>query len=89
MSWRAHLGTRMPAQSQFLRRFGTRRAPMIIFDGRCEREFLDRPLPHIEPESQDPRTLDLFQRAPFGFWHYFPNKEELWKKHCGKHEKAT
>ena len=30
------------------RRFGSRKMPMIIFDGKGEREFLDRLLPHIE-----------------------------------------
>ena len=30
------------------RRFGARKMPMIIFDGKGEREFLDRLMPHIE-----------------------------------------
>ena len=42
------------------RRFGARRMPMIIFDGKGEREFLDRLLPHIEAagRSQDLRVID-------------------------------
>lgn len=42
------------------RRFGGRRMPMIIFDGKGEREFLDRLLPHIEAAGrlQDLRVLD-------------------------------
>jgi DNA segregation ATPase FtsK/SpoIIIE-like protein len=42
------------------RRFGNRKMPMIIFDGKGEREFLDRLLPHIEAAGrlQDLRVLD-------------------------------
>ena len=42
------------------RRFGSRKMPMIIFDGKGEREFLDRLLPHIEAAGrlQDLRVLD-------------------------------
>jgi hypothetical protein len=42
------------------RRFGTRKMPMIIFDGKGEREFLDRLLPHIAAAGrlQDLRVLD-------------------------------
>jgi Type IV secretory system Conjugative DNA transfer len=42
------------------RRFGARRMPMIIFDGKGEREFLDRLLPHIEAAGrlQDLRVID-------------------------------
>ena len=43
-----------------MRRFGNRKMPMIIFDGKGEREFLDRLLPHIEAAGrlQDLRVLD-------------------------------
>jgi hypothetical protein len=42
------------------RRFGAHRMPMIIFDGKGEREFLDRLLPHIEAAGrlQDLRVID-------------------------------
>jgi hypothetical protein len=42
------------------RRFGSRKMPMVIFDGKGEREFLDRLLPHIEAAGrlQDLRVLD-------------------------------
>lgn len=42
------------------RRFGARKMPMIIFDGKGEREFLDRLLPHIAAAGrlQDLRILD-------------------------------
>ena len=42
------------------RRFGARKMPMIIFDGKGEREFLDRLLPHIEAAGrlQDLRVID-------------------------------
>ena len=42
------------------RRFGSRKMPMIIFDGKGEREFLDRLLPHIDAAGrlQDLRVLD-------------------------------
>ena len=42
------------------RRFGKRRMPMIIFDGKGEREFLNRLLPHIEAAGrlQDLRVID-------------------------------
>jgi hypothetical protein len=42
------------------RRFGSRKMPMIIFDGKGEREFLDHLLPHIAASGrlQDLRILD-------------------------------
>ena len=42
------------------RRFGARKMPMIIFDGKGEREFLDHILPHIAAAGrlQDLRILD-------------------------------
>lgn len=42
------------------RRFGARRMPMIIFDGKGEREFLLRMLPHIEAAGRlrDVRVID-------------------------------
>lgn len=42
------------------RTFGCRKMPMIIFDGKGERDFLDRLLPHIEAAGrlQDLRVLD-------------------------------
>jgi len=42
------------------RRFGARKMPMIIFDGKGEREFLDHLLPHIAAAGrlQDLRILD-------------------------------
>jgi len=42
------------------RTFGSRKMPMIIFDGKGERDFLDRLLPHIEAAGrlQDLRVLD-------------------------------
>jgi type IV secretory pathway TraG/TraD family ATPase VirD4 len=42
------------------RRFGERKMPMIIFDGKGEREFLDHLLPHIAAAGrlQDLRILD-------------------------------
>jgi hypothetical protein len=42
------------------RRFGRRKMPMIIFDGKGERDFLRRLLPHIEAAGrlQDLRVLD-------------------------------
>jgi len=43
-----------------VRRFGKRKMPMIIFDGKGEREFLDRLLPHIEAAGrlEDLRVID-------------------------------
>ena len=43
-----------------MRRFGSRKMPMIIFDGKGEREFLHRLLPHIEAAGrlQDLRVID-------------------------------
>lgn len=42
------------------RHFGARKIPMIIFDGKGEREFLHRLLPHIEAAGrlQDLRVID-------------------------------
>lgn len=42
------------------RHFGARRMPMIIFDGKGERDFLERLLPHIERAGrlQDLRVID-------------------------------
>jgi type IV secretory pathway TraG/TraD family ATPase VirD4 len=42
------------------RRLGARRMPMIIFDGKGERDFLERLLPHIEAAGrlQDLRVID-------------------------------
>jgi len=42
------------------RTFGSHKMPMIIFDGKGERDFLDRLLPHIEAAGrlQDLRVLD-------------------------------
>ena len=54
------------------RRFGARRMPMIIFDGKGEREFLDRLLPHIEAAGrlQDLRVID--PTHPLGSARYNP-----------------
>ena len=43
-----------------VRRFGTRKMPIIIFDGKGERELLDRLLPHIEAAGrlQDLRVIN-------------------------------
>ena len=65
------------------RRFGTRKMPMIIFDGKGEREFLDHILPHIAAAGrlQDLRILDPTHPAESCRYNPFYSLDDAYQEH--------
>ena len=65
------------------RRFGGRRMPMIIFDGKGEREFLDRLLPHIEAAGrlQDLRVIDPTHPSESARYNPFYALDDAYQEH--------
>jgi hypothetical protein len=65
------------------RRFGRRKMPMIIFDGKGEREFLDRLLPHIEAAGrlQDLRVLDPTHPSESARYNPFYALDDAYQEH--------
>ncbi len=66
-----------------IRRFGKRRMPMIIFDGKGEREFLDRLLPHIEAAGrlQDLRVIDPTHPSESARYNPFYALDDAYQEH--------
>ena len=66
-----------------VRRFGTRKMPMIIFDGKGEREFLDHLLPHIAAAGrlQDLRILDPTHPAESCRYNPFYSLDDAYQEH--------
>ena len=66
-----------------MRRFGGRKMPMIIFDGKGERDFLDRLLPHIEAAGrlQDLRVLDPTHPAESARYNPFYALDDAYQEH--------
>lgn len=65
------------------RRFGARKMPMIIFDGKGEREFLDRLLPHIEAAGrlQDLRVIDPSHPSESARYNPFYALDDAYQEH--------
>jgi type IV secretory pathway TraG/TraD family ATPase VirD4 len=65
------------------RRFGSRRMPMIIFDGKGEREFLDRLLPHLEAAGrlQDLRVIDPTHPSESARYNPFYALDDAYQEH--------
>ena len=65
------------------RSFGGRKMPMIIFDGKGEREFLDRLLPHIEAAGrlQDLRVLDPTHPSESARYNPFYALDDAYQEH--------
>ena len=65
------------------RRFGSRKMPMIIFDGKGEREFLERLLPHIEAAGrlQDLRVLDPTHPSESDRYNPFYALDDAYQEH--------
>ena len=65
------------------RRFGARKMPMIIFDGKGEREFLHRLLPHIEAAGrlQDLRVIDPTHPAESARYNPFYALDDAYQEH--------
>jgi len=65
------------------RRFGDRRMPMIIFDGKGDQEFLEKLLPHIEAAGrlQDLRLLDPSKPNESVRYNPFYAPNELYQEH--------
>jgi type IV secretory pathway TraG/TraD family ATPase VirD4 len=65
------------------RRFGERKMPMIIFDGKGEREFLDHILPHIAAAGrlQDLRILDPTHPAESCRYNPFYSLDDAYQEH--------
>jgi hypothetical protein len=65
------------------RRFGARRMPMIIFDGKGERQFLDRLLPHIEAAGrlQDLRVIDPTHPSESARYNPFYALDDAYQEH--------
>lgn len=65
------------------RRFGNRKMPMIIFDGKGDREFLDRLLPHIEAAGrlQDLRVLDPGRPTESARYNPFYALDDAYQEH--------
>ncbi len=65
------------------RSFGGRKMPMIIFDGKGEREFLDRLLPHIEAAGrlQDLRVLDPTHPSGSARYNPFYALDDAYQEH--------
>ena len=66
-----------------MRRFGARKMPMIIFDGKGEREFLHRLLPHIESAGrlQDLRVIDPTHPAESARYNPFYALDDAYQEH--------
>ena len=66
-----------------MRRFGRRKMPMIIFDGKGEQEFLNRLLPHIETAGclKDLRVIDLAHHAESARCNPFYALEDAYQEH--------
>jgi len=65
------------------RRFGNRKMPMIIFDGKGERDFLVRMLPHIEAAGrlQDLRVLDPTHPTESARYNPFYALDDAYQEH--------
>jgi len=65
------------------RRFGARKMPMIIFDGKGEREFLDHLLPHIAAAGrlQDLRILDPTHPTESCRYNPFYSLDDVYQEH--------
>ncbi len=65
------------------RRFGARKMPIIIFDGKGEREFLDHLLPHIAAAGrlQDLRILDPTHPAESCRYNPFYSLDDAYQEH--------
>ena len=65
------------------RRFGARKMPMIIFDGKGEREFLDHILPHIAAAGrlQDLRILDPTHPTESCRYNPFYSLDDAYQEH--------
>jgi DNA segregation ATPase FtsK/SpoIIIE-like protein len=65
------------------RRFGARKMPMIIFDGKGEREFLDHILPHIAAAGrlQDLRILDPTHPTESCRYNPFYSLDDTYQEH--------
>lgn len=65
------------------RRFGARKMPMIIFDGKGEREFLHRVLPHIEASGrlQDLRVIDPTHPSESARYNPFYALDDAYQEH--------
>jgi hypothetical protein len=65
------------------RRFGKRKMPMIIFDGKGEREFLDRLLPHIEAAGrlQELRVIDPTHPSESARYNPFYALDDAYQEH--------
>lgn len=65
------------------RRFGNRKMPMIIFDGKGEREFLNRLLPHIEAAGrlQDLRVIDPTHPSESARYNPFYALDDSYQEH--------
>ena len=65
------------------RRFGSRKMPMILFDGKGDREFLDRLLPHIEAAGrlQDLRVIDPTNPAESTRYNPFYALDDAYQEH--------
>ncbi|HLH36259.1 MAG TPA: type IV secretory system conjugative DNA transfer family protein [Alloacidobacterium sp.] len=66
-----------------MRSFGTRKMPMIIFDGKGEREFLDRLLSHIEAAGrlQDLRVINPTRPAESARYNPFYALDDAYQEH--------
>jgi hypothetical protein len=66
-----------------VRRFGARKMPMIIFDGKGEREFLDHLLPHIAAAGrlQDLRILDPTHPVESCRYNPFYSLDDAYQEH--------
>ncbi len=66
-----------------IRRFGQRKMPMIIFDGKGEREFLSRLLPHIEAAGrlQDLRVIDPTHPSESARYNPFYALDDAYQEH--------
>jgi len=65
------------------RRFGARRMPMIIFDGKGERDFLERLLPHFEATGrlQDLRVIDPTRPSESARYNPFYALDDAYQEH--------
>jgi hypothetical protein len=65
------------------RHFGARRMPMIIFDGKGERDFLGRLMPHIESAGrlQDLRVIDPSRPSESARYNPFYALDDTYQEH--------
>ena len=66
-----------------MRRYGARKMPMIIFDGKGEQEFLDRLIPHIESAGrlQDLRVIDPTHPTESARYNPFYALDDAYQEH--------